>query len=285
MGRLIAWFGSRSAEAVTALALALLVVISGLDYLTPPEVSTSVFYLAPLALAAWFAGVRSGLAMALLAAGAWTAKDILFRGVAYAETWILMWNTISRVIIFSLFAWLVAQVHLALQRERRLARTDPLTGLLNSRAFLDELSLHLQRARRGGQPITFVYLDLDRFKHLNDEQGHQEGDRALGAVADVLRRELRRTDVLGRLGGDEFAMIFPDTDVADTPVLLDKLRASLNAEMLRHGWPITFSIGAVTSRTASLSPEALVQAADKLMYDVKAAGRDAVRHRLWNDGA
>lgn len=283
MGRLIAWFGSRSPEAVTGLALALLIIISGLDYLTPPEVSTSVFYLAPLALAAWFAGVRSGQAMALLAAGAWTAKDILFRGVAYAEPWVLLWNTISRVIIFSVFAWLVAQVHLALQREQRLARTDPLTGLLNSRAFFEELSLHLQRAGRGGQPVTFVYLDLDRFKQLNDEQGHQEGDRALAAVAEVFRRELRRTDVLGRIGGDEFAMIFPDTDVEDTPVLLDKLRTSLNAEMLRQRWPITFSIGAVTSRTPSLSPEALVHAADKLMYEVKATGRDAVLHRVWSE--
>jgi diguanylate cyclase (GGDEF)-like protein len=283
MGRLVSWFDARSPDTVTLLALLLIVLISVVDYFTPPEISTSVFYLAPLGLAAWFAGPRSGLAMALLAAGAWTAKDIMFRGVAYAEQWILLWNTISRVIMFSLVAWLFAQVRLTLQREQRLARTDPLTGLLNTRAFYEELSLQLERARRAGQPMTFVYLDLDHFKQLNDEQGHQEGDRALVTVAEVFRRELRRTDVLGRIGGDEFAMIFPDTDAADTPVLLEKLRVSLNAETARYQWPITFSVGAITCRTPGPSPEDLVHAADKLMYEVKAGGRDAVLHRLWSE--
>jgi diguanylate cyclase (GGDEF)-like protein len=282
MRRLAGWFDGLPPDAVTGLALLLLLLISGLDYLTPPEISTSVFYLAPLGLAAWFAGRKSGLAMALLAASAWTAKDAMFRGVAYSEQWILLWNTIARMITFALFAWLIAQVRRNLRREQQLARTDPLTGLLNARAFHEELALQLERAGRAGQPVTFAYLDLDNFKPLNDRHGHQEGDRALVTVAEVFRRELRRGDVLGRIGGDEFAMIFPDTDVDDTPVLLAKLRASLNAEMMKHRWPITFSIGAITCRTP-VSPEALVHAADKLMYEVKAAGRDAVRHRLWSE--
>jgi diguanylate cyclase (GGDEF)-like protein len=283
MGRLIAWFGTLSADAVTALALLLLIVISSLDYVTPPEISTSVFYLAPIALAAWFAGRRSGMALALLAAGVWTAKDVLFRGVGYADQWVLLWNTLSRVIMFSLFAWLITRVRVALLQEQRLARTDPLTGLLNARAFNEELPLQLERARRARQPLSLVYLDLDRFKQLNDERGHHEGDRALVAVADVFRRELRRTDVIGRLGGDEFAMIFPDTDVDDTPMLLEKLRASLIAEMVCHQWPITFSIGAITSHSPAATPDALVRAADRLMYQVKATGRDAVLHRRWSE--
>jgi diguanylate cyclase (GGDEF)-like protein len=281
MRRLVGWFDGLSPDAVTGVALLLLLLISGLDYLTPPEISTSVFYLAPLGLAAWFAGRTSGLAMAFLAASAWTAKDVMFRGVAYAEQWILLWNTIARTITFALFAWLIAQVHRNLRREQRLARTDPLTGLLNSRAFHEELALQLERAGRAGQPVTFAYLDLDNFKPLNDQHGHQEGDRALVTVADVFRRELRRGDVLGRIGGDEFAMVFPATGAAEAPALLRKLRASLNAEMARYGWPITFSIGGITCRTPPVSAQALVHAADQLMYEVKARGRDAVLHRLW----
>lgn len=281
MRRLLHWLDTRPRNAINGLALLGFLLIGALDYATPPEIATSVFYLVPIAVGAWFAGRGSGLVMALLAAGAWMAKDIAFRGIPYAEQWMLFWNTSARLFTFSLVAWLIAEVRLQFRREQHLARTDALTGLLNARAFHGELCMELARAGRTAQPFSFAYLDLDDFKLLNDERGHAEGDRALATVADVCRRDLRRSDVVGRLGGDEFAVILPATDASEAQVAVSKLRDGLKAEMRRQGWPVGLSIGVITCLAPPRTPDDLVRAADQLMYRVKTTGKDAFLHRVW----
>jgi diguanylate cyclase (GGDEF)-like protein len=282
MSRFIRWLYARSRTAINSLALSMLFVISAIDYLTPPQISTFVFYTIPIALAAWFAERASGVVTALLAAGAWTAKDIAFRGAPYSEPAILFWNTAARSMTFVLVAWLITEVQLHLRREQHLARTDPLTGLFNARAFLDELTMELARAGRAHYPVSLVYLDLDNFKLVNDQRGHAEGDRALSTVGGLLRRTVRRSDVLGRLGGDEFAMILPATDGVEARTVVSNVQDSLKTEMERHDWPITLSIGAITCRTPFPAPDALLQAADRLMYQVKVAGKNALMQRTWD---
>ncbi|HVS32992.1 MAG TPA: GGDEF domain-containing protein [Thermoanaerobaculia bacterium] len=278
----LAWLDARSSWTVNLLALLLLILISAVDYLTPPQISTFVFYIAPIGFTAWFGGRAGGQTMALLSTATWIAKDVVFRGELYAEPWILLWNGAARLITFSFVAWLITEVRLRLRREQRLARTDALTGLLNVRAFREELELELVRATRADQALTFVFLDLDNFKAINDAKGHPEGDRALQSVARILQDEVRRSDVLGRLGGDEFAVVLPATDTAEASTVVEKLRRSLKEEMTLQAWPVTFSIGVITCPTPSVpSADALIQAADRLMYAVKAAGKDAVLHRVW----
>ena len=169
--------------------------------------------------------------------------------------------------------------HDAIQREMgRQARTDPLTGLYNRRAFLEELERHIERLEREGEPGTLMFLDLDYFKQLNDRHGHEAGDEALVIVAGLLRRTVRPTDLVARLGGDEFAVWLDGAD---------HLTAAERAEALREEGPpalahlaedqeapLTMSIGIATRRPGSGEEiDAVLRRADLAMYEVKRAGR------------
>lgn len=281
----ISWLDARSTKAINGIALSLLGVISLFDYATPPQISTFVLYVAPIGVAAWFGGRTSGLAVALLSAGAWSAKDVMFRGGPYTEPGILFWNTAARLMTFTLVAWLIARVHLDLRREQALARFDTLTGLLNARAFREAMDAELARAARAQHEVSLAYVDLDNFKSVNDQQGYAEGDRALGTVARVIRDALRHTDVIGRVGGDEFAVLLPATDADATRTVLSHVQSSVRKAMTQHRWPITVSIGAITCPRPSATADGLLRAADALMYEAKASGKDAFRHRTWTTGA
>jgi len=169
--------------------------------------------------------------------------------------------------------------HDSIQREMaRQARTDPLTGLLNRRAFLEELSRRLDRLDRENLPGTLMFVDIDHFKQLNDRLGHETGDIALGLTATLLRDTVRPADLVARLGGDEFAMWL---DAADD------LTAAERAEHLRVAGPralallgeqsgvqLTFSIGIATRWPARGEDiETVMHRADQAMYQVKRNGR------------
>ena len=138
----------------------------------------------------------------------------------------------------------------------------------------------MERAHRYGRPVSLAYLDLDNFKHLNDQEGHHAGDQALRTVADVLRTHVRGSDLVCRLGGDEFTILLPETDQAQARAVLDKLGPLLAAEVRRHGWGITCSIGVVTALAPATSVEGLLRSADQLMYRVKRGSKDGVLFEL-----
>lgn len=186
-------------------------------------------------------------------------------------------------------SWRAADRSLALRRRfedaRMRARSDPLTGLANRVAFDDALAVACVACRDRGVPFALVFLDLDRFKALNDSQGHAAGDRALRRVADTLAGRLRRADLPARLGGDEFAIVLGDTGAEASVALVQGLRESLRLAVAGEGWPIGFSIGVVGFESPPRSPREAVKLADALMYEVKAGGRDAIRYAAWRDGA
>ena len=169
--------------------------------------------------------------------------------------------------------------HDAIQREMaRQARTDPLTGLYNRRAFMDELARHIDRLDREGEPGALLFIDLDHFKALNDRRGHDTGDAALRMTALLLRGHTRPGDLLARLGGDEFAVWMDGAD---------HFAAAERAEMLRcnaarafadlaggDGPPLSMSIG-IAARWPGQGEdiEALLGRADQAMYAVKRGGR------------
>jgi diguanylate cyclase (GGDEF)-like protein len=172
-----------------------------------------------------------------------------------------------------------------LQRElERQARTDPLTGLLNRRAFLDDLNRRLERLSMTPGPArgALFFIDLDNFKALNDREGHEAGDAALIAVANLLREMVRPGDLVARLGGDEFALWI---DPADADLAALRAQALCHAAVIALPMvlpvmpiPITFSIGgAVHAADAPEPPEALVARADTAMYAAKRAGRNGWR--------
>jgi diguanylate cyclase (GGDEF)-like protein len=163
-----------------------------------------------------------------------------------------------------------------LHLEQQLARTDALTGILNSRAFLEHMGYIIALAQRDGTPLTLAYIDLDDFKRINDTRGHSEGDRVLQIVGTTLRESIRRTDAVARLGGDEFALLLPVTDEEAARTLIGKLKLRLIEALARRPVPVACSIGAVTFRQPPASPDDAIRMADIIMYKAKAQGKNAI---------
>ncbi|HWM10287.1 MAG TPA: diguanylate cyclase [Solirubrobacteraceae bacterium] len=149
------------------------------------------------------------------------------------------------------------------------ALKDPLTGLLNHRAFQERLSEELRRAERGGHPVSIVAVDLDDFKAINDAHGHAAGDEALRTVAAALRDELRAADLCGRVGGDEFTLALVDADVGDADLIVERVRARL-AGAAR---PLTLSAGIVAFPRHGTVQDELLHLADGAMYWAKSNGK------------
>ena len=148
------------------------------------------------------------------------------------------------------------------------ARTDDLTGLLNRRAWNEELGRELSRADRSGSPLSVAILDLDRFKQYNDAHGHQAGDRFLKRMAATWRQGLRAGDILARYGGEEFSLALPGTNLDQAEVLLGRLCDCLPEAQ-------TCSAG-VCRWDGAESAEELTTRADTALYTAKAAGRDRI---------
>jgi diguanylate cyclase (GGDEF)-like protein len=148
------------------------------------------------------------------------------------------------------------------------ARTDDLTGLANRRAWDEALERELARAQREGTPLCIGLADLDRFKHYNDDHGHQAGDRLLKQIAAAWAEELRATDVLARYGGEEFALALPGCDLSDAGALAERLRAATPEGQ-------TCSVGLALWDGEETS-ETLFGRVDKALYAAKDAGRDRI---------
>ena len=158
------------------------------------------------------------------------------------------------------------------------ARTDPLTGLLNRRAFMEEMGRHIARLDRESEAGTLMYLDLDAFKPVNDRLGHAMGDTVLVHLADMLRRMVRPSDLIARLGGDEFAVWLSGADRMTAAERADQLCKAAKQELPALLPDDTFALGvsvgiAMRSAGSRESIESLTRRADMAMYEVKRGGR------------
>jgi diguanylate cyclase (GGDEF)-like protein len=261
---------------VVPCTLALCGAVALVDYGPGRRLSCLLFYLAPVALAAWWGGFPAGLLLSLAAAG--------FRYLACAGHFpeepsaVPLWDGVVHFSAFALVSSLVSRLRLALVRERSLARLDPLTGAANGRTFYERAEYETRRASRTGCPLTLAYLDVDHFKVVNDRRGHAAGDALLREVAALLRQHTRADDLVARLGGDEFALLLPGVGPSAGTATLGRLRDALLRRMTERGWPVTFSIGAVTFLQPSREVDTMVRQADELMYRVKRGGKDRLLH-------
>ena len=176
---------------------------------------------------------------------------------------------------------LVAAVAIRAERMRTLRSLlarDSLTGLLNHTAIAQMLASTVASAMRFGASLSFVMLDIDHFKQVNDRYGHPAGDQVILALSRVLRQRLRASDVIGRYGGEEFAIVLPDTEVGQAARLLDALRsdfARLEFGAEDGSFRVTFSAGLAGCPQYG-SMEALLDAADRALYRAKHQGRDRI---------
>ena len=155
------------------------------------------------------------------------------------------------------------------------ATSDPLTGLLNHRAFQERVESEVGRAQRYERPLTLVLLDLDFFKSINDAYGHQAGDTALMHAAGILERCARAGDVLGRIGGDEFALLLPETNAEQALPIAERWAAEFREAPVGVAAHLTMSAG-VSDLTHANGSRELFRLADGALYAAKSHGRDTI---------
>lgn len=180
----------------------------------------------------------------------------------------------------------VRQFAIALTERWSLARTDVLTGVLNRRALREQLQREWARSLRHEVPLSCVMLDLDYFKHVNDAEGHQAGDRVLQAVAKILQDRCRTTDLVFRYGGEEFCILLPHTTVEGAAVWAEQARALIAEEALDIGKRtirVTASCGIAERRQSMQNAEQLVEAADDALRIAKQSGRNRVCAQAMNE--
>jgi diguanylate cyclase (GGDEF)-like protein len=262
--------------AVVAGCLALAVLIGAGDYWSGLEIDFTVFYAIPIAVATWRLGFRGGTGFAVLCeiGEYWIERSA---GLRYADPWAQFWNPVLHLAYFLVIVAVVHRLKVAYQREQVLSREDLLTGLPNSRAFLEAAEGELRRIRRTDDPISLLYLDCDDFKAVNDRYGHSAGDALLCYVGGVLKVQVRATDTPARIGGDEFAVILPGANAEAVLEVAQRLKAALEAPATQGENDVKVSMGAVTFLSPPLSVDVMLHAGDTLMYQAKAAGKASIR--------
>ena len=164
-------------------------------------------------------------------------------------------------------------------RAEQLARSDPLTGLYNRRAFYDISGPIWNIARRQDHDLSLIALDVDHFKRINDVHGHGGGDKVLRALSSLLKRCVREQDIIARWGGEEFVLLLPETGLAEAVALAERLRVAISELRVRYegkGIALTASCGVAERESDHRNLDSLVSAADRGLYRAKDLGRDRV---------
>jgi diguanylate cyclase (GGDEF)-like protein len=166
------------------------------------------------------------------------------------------------------------------EEAQRLATIDPLTGLMNRRAFLNALDIEIERSMRLDTPLAVMLMDVDHFKAINDNRGHASGDTVLAAIGRLVVKQARRVDLVARWGGEEFVVALVGADAVTGLVAAERYREAVQrlAAVDNSGSPIpvTASFGLAVLE-AGESIESVIDRADRAMYAGKTAGRNCVR--------
>lgn len=267
------WLEKQNQYFLVLMGVVLICVIGFVDYLTGAEFAFSVFYVLPIALITWGTNRRWGLTASLFSAVIWLVAE-LSTGHIYSFPFVPYWNSLIRLVFFAIITVLLA----SLKSSMELTRTDQLTSAVNSRYFYEILQMEIDRFQRSQRPFTIAYIDIDNFKTVNDRFGHPAGDQVLITFVNSIRKNIRKSDFIARMGGDEFAILFPETDQNSARIVFSKIQGVLREEMQQKKWPVTFSVGIITCKTAPQTTDQLIQLADALMYTAKNDGRNTVKY-------
>jgi diguanylate cyclase (GGDEF)-like protein len=257
------------------LGIVLVSAVAGLDYLTGTIVSVDLLYVLAVMAVTWIGCRRHAVLVAVLAAAEGLLAQIA-AGPGTTLTLSAVWNALTQLVVLTLVAVLLDSLHRALEHQRHLAAVDSLTGALNRRAFEIAAERERLRAARHGTALSLAYLDVDHFKAANDRLGHHAGDRVLAEVARAISEAVRGTDLFARMGGDEFVLLLPETDAREAMTVVQRVRAAAASAARAAGYPVALSAGITTFRFPPESVDAMLAAADDLLYKAKAAGRDRV---------
>ncbi|MFH1368043.1 MAG: diguanylate cyclase [Elusimicrobiota bacterium] len=268
--------------AVTVSAFTMVLLIGILDAVTGVEIFFRVFYLLPIGLAAWYVGRKTGYVVTVASSICWLLAEVLYdKSVTYP--FILLWNMFGRFALFLIASHLISELKERIDFETKNAMTDALTGINNRRFFNEMLQREAARAERYKHPLTIAYIDVDDFKSVNDNYGHHEGDRLLGALAKVISESVRNTDMVSRIGGDEFVIMFPETYLEDSKNVVNKIVGKYSEAEENKGYRSTLSIGVATFIRPSRDAEGLVRKADEAMYLAKRTGKNRAVYEAFGE--
>jgi len=261
-------------------ATGFVLILGVIDYLNGFELSFSFFYIIPVSMIAWSLGRKMGLTFSVLSATVWLTSNML-SGQEFSNPFIGAWNTLLCFGFYAIITILLVELRSALEEERLLANTDPLTGALNRHSFNEIAEKKMIFSEVNKRPYTMVYIDADNFKTINDTLGHAVGDLVLKTVVDTIKTQIRNADFLARLGGDEFAILLTDIDQEQAKPIVLRIQSSLLEKMKTNEWEITFSIGVLTVLSMPESADKLISLTDALMYEVKSTGRNAIHYSTY----
>ncbi|WP_243371881.1 GGDEF domain-containing protein [Geotalea sp. SG265] len=278
--RIFEYLEKRSKFSLLALGYILVAMLAYVDYLTG-DFSIILFYLIPIFLVGWFVNKPSAILICLCASISSLFNKILtHHTTVFHHSWDFTIETTYMILLGMMFATL-REKH---DQEKRLARIDPLTRVLNRRYLYEIAEQEIYRSRRYNRCFSIAYLDLDNFKGINDTRGHHVGDDLLCSVAATITENLRCADTVARIGGDEFVVVLPETGAEEARLVMAKLQGKLMERMEAKKWPVSFSVGMVTYYSAPLSVDEMLKRADGLMYEVKSQGKNGFRHEILETG-
>ncbi|MBK9160704.1 MAG: GGDEF domain-containing protein [Nitrosomonadales bacterium] len=261
-----------------ALVVVEVVIITVLDYaVVNSPVSLDVFYCLPVIQAARLGSIQAmrrtdsqiPLYFAIFTGVTWSVAEAMMHPDFPLSAFLL--NAFSRSVTFTVLARVVAR----LWKEREYGISDHLTKLNNRAEFMQRFEVEQLRSERTGKPYSAMFVDIDNFKALNDRFGHDAGDKALKRLANVLRQNSRKIDILARIGGDEFVLLFPETEHDSCTTVSDRIRKDAHMEFEKHGWPISVSIGCVSETGRNRNIEEILREADQIMYTAKIAHKNS----------
>lgn len=239
---------------------------------TPGAGDGAVLYIWPALWTTFFFGRRGAVAI-VACIGVAHAGTLLVLPAAssYPGRWVDVMVSVS--VVSAVVLTLVHHNDLLLTQLADEARTDALTGLLNRRGFEERAQLELAHARRERRSIAVVAFDVDHFKRINDEWGHEVGDRVLVRLGELLAAQSRDIDVAARFGGEEFVLLLPGCTSRDAEVLTARVRSALQAPD-PAGLPSVRVSAGILAAVAPNSLDVMLQGADAALYRAKRAGRD-----------
>ncbi len=274
MERLDRWLSVVPGVGILIGAVLAVLGVGWLDRASGSYLSVSLLYLAPITLVTW----RLRRAQGMFIAGFSVIVGYVSDAAAAPATLevVPIVNACTRLLVFWLIVIALDGLRRAHEAERHMARTDPLTGVSNTRHFREEAGREMAGSRRYGYEITVAYLDLDDFKAINDTFGHSTGDALLREVGAVLTTVVRPTDLVARIGGDEFIVLLPHTTEAAALVAVGRYREALLEAMGARGWGVTISAGVYELNDDIVTVDELIGAADASMYAAKRAGKNRI---------
>lgn len=266
----------RTPTQITIICILLIFLLGVINSKAGYELTFSIFYLIPISIISWYIGRSSGITISIISAVVWGSIDVM-SGHQYSHIVILFWNTLARLGFFIITTQLLSTLKIQFQIEKRLSRTDNLTGTLNGSAFEDTATKLLGIVARYNHPTVLAYIDVDNFKKINDTLGHLEGNKVLNIIGGILLNSVRSTDCVGRMGGDEFTILLPETSRSDATFIFERIRQQITNKANEYNWPISTSIGgiAVFLKEPPTVEEA-IKFADNLMYRVKNNGKNNI---------